>query len=104
MNIEKSLEKKLNADEDAKNLSYEYTHGGIVATADAATYELIKISAIRFYEQYPPENGMAQVIGTTDNTGRKIVQNTIRVTSASNNERENTHKLLPYNIENACEW
>jgi len=90
LNIEKSLEKKLNAAKRVKNLSYEYTHGGIVATADCTTYELIKISAIHFYEQYPPENGMAQVIDTTDNTGRKIVQNTIRVTSASNNEREYT--------------
>ena len=90
LNIEKSLEKKLNAAKRAKNLSYEYPHGGVVATADAATYQLIKISAIHFDEQYPTENGMAHVIGTTDNTGRHIIQNTIRVTSASNNEREYT--------------
>jgi len=73
------------------------THCGVVATADAATYELIKMSAIHFYEQYPPEKGVAHVIGTTDNTGRNIVQNTVRVTSTS-------HKLLPYNIENARKW
>jgi hypothetical protein len=53
-----------------KNLSYEYPHCGVVATADAATYQLIKISAIHFDEQYQPENGMAHAIGSTDNSGR----------------------------------
>ena len=85
---EKSLEKKLNAAKRAKNLSYEYPHGGVVA--DVATYQPIKISAIHFDEQYPPEKGVAHVVCTTDNTGRIIGQNTIRVTSTSNNEREYT--------------
>ena len=61
------------------------------------------MSATHFYEQYPPEKGMAHVIGTTDNTGRIIGQNTIRVTSTSNNERIH-HNLLAYNIENARKW
>jgi hypothetical protein len=39
LNIEKSLEKKLNAAKRAKNLSYEYPHGGVVA--DVATYQLL---------------------------------------------------------------
>lgn len=46
LNIEKSLEKKLSAAKRVKNLKYKYTGGGIVAEADAATYELNSCNSI----------------------------------------------------------
>ena len=83
LNIEKSLEKKLIAAKRVKNLKYEYTGGGIVAEADAATYELLKIAAIQYYKSYSKLNETAHITDITDNSGKSIVQNTIRVCEQS---------------------
>ena len=74
LNLEKSLEKKLIAAKRVKSLTYEYTGGGIVAEADAATYELLKTAAIHFYQSYPDEDGKADITNVTDKTRKNIVQ------------------------------
>ena len=93
LNIEKSLEKKLMAAKRVVNLSYEFTNGGIVIEADAATFELIKIATNNYYAGYPDEDCKAEITRTTDNGGKNIVQYTTKISKRHNHERLYTIKL-----------
>jgi hypothetical protein len=53
LNIDKALKKKLNATKRQQNVLYEYTKGRLVITADAATFELLRIAANIYYENLP---------------------------------------------------
>jgi carbonic anhydrase len=48
-NINKALKKKLKATQRNRTLQYKYTGGGIVITADAASFELFKMAAIAYH-------------------------------------------------------
>ena len=50
LNIDKALKKKLDATKRQQNVLYEYTKGGLVITAVAATFELLRIAANIYYE------------------------------------------------------
>ena len=50
LKIDKALKKKLDATKRQQNVLCEYTKGGLVITADAATFELFKIAANIYYE------------------------------------------------------
>ena len=84
LNLEKALEKKLIAAKRVKSLNYEYTGGGIVAEADIATYELLKIAAVYFYQHYLEKDGKAEITNVTDKTRKNIIQVTIRVSDRQN--------------------
>jgi hypothetical protein len=47
LNITKALHKKLEATKRAPNMQCELTGGGIVLTADTATFELIRTAAVK---------------------------------------------------------
>jgi len=94
LNIEKSLEKKLIAAKRIRNWTYEYTGGGIVVEADAATYELFKTVAIYYYNTYPSVNGKAHTTTTTDNTNQSVVQLTVRV--SDQNSQNNGYTINMY--------
>jgi hypothetical protein len=49
LNIDKALKKKIDATKRQQNVLYEYTKGGLVITADAATFELLRIAANIYY-------------------------------------------------------
>jgi hypothetical protein len=50
LNINKALKKKLKATQRNRTLQYKYTVGGIVITADAASFELFKmVSRLIFF-------------------------------------------------------
>ena len=68
-----------------KNLKYNYTDDGVVDTADAATFELIKHATLQLYSQYPSDKGSAHITFITDNSKQFHVQHTIRV--SEKNER-----------------
>ena len=51
LNINRALKKKLKATQRNRTLQYKYTGGGIVITADAASFELFKMAAIAYYEK-----------------------------------------------------
>jgi hypothetical protein len=46
LKIDKALNKKLDATKRQQSVLYGYTRGGLVITADAATFELLKIAQI----------------------------------------------------------
>jgi hypothetical protein len=46
LNINRALKMKLKATQRNRRLQYRYTGGGIVITADAASFELYKMAAI----------------------------------------------------------
>lgn len=79
LNVDKALKKKLDATKRQQNVLYEYTRGGLVITADAATFELLKIAANIYYENLPESLGKAYITQSTDSTQRNNVQTTIRV-------------------------
>ena len=82
LNIERSLSKKLTAAKRVQHLCIEEKDGGIVITADAATFELVKRAAIVLYTNYPNTNGQAKINECKDSTGRNVVQYTIRIYSS----------------------
>ena len=53
LNINKALKKKLKATQRNRTLQYKYTGGGIVITADAASFELFRMTTIAYYEPSP---------------------------------------------------
>ena len=79
LKIDKVLNKKLDATKRQQSLLYGYTRGGLVITADAATFELLKIAANIYYENLPESLGKAYITQSTDSTQCHNVQTTIRV-------------------------
>jgi predicted glutamine amidotransferase len=73
LKIDKALKKKLDATKRHQNALYEYTRGGLVITADAATFELFKIVATIYYENLPESLGKAYITQSTDSTQRHNV-------------------------------
>ena len=72
LNVEKALWKKLEAAQRVRHLEYESTGEGLVGVADAATFELLKEAAFKFYSNYP--HGQAEIKKTTDKKGKHVVQ------------------------------
>lgn len=89
LNLEKSLEKKLEASRRIRNFSYDFKDGGVVFEADVATYELFRLTALSFYNDIGPgrEINMTKM---TDCTGENVSQLTIRVFDSVANEKEYT--------------
>ena len=63
----------------ANNLKYNYTDGGVVGTANTATFEVIKHATLQLYSQYPSGKGSVHITFITDNSKQFHVQHTIRV-------------------------
>ena len=70
LNIDKALKKKLNATKRQQNVLYEYTKGRLVITADAATFELLRIAANIYYENLPESLEKPYITQSTDSTKR----------------------------------
>ena len=79
LNINKALKKKLKATQRNRTLQYKYTGGGIVITADAASFELLKMAAIAYYEKPSSDGTPAHIQTNVDGTGRAVVQYTIKI-------------------------
>ena len=45
--------KKLEATKRNLNVEYKYTNGGIVLTADAVTFELLRLATLNYFEKMP---------------------------------------------------
>jgi hypothetical protein len=67
-------------------MQYELTGGGIVLTADTATFELIRTAAMQYYLNFPIEFGQINQDVTTDRTKTNIVQITFKVSSDSSRD------------------
>jgi len=80
LNITKALQKKLEATKRNTNIEYNFTNGGIVITADAVTFELIRIATLNYFETLPEPKGQINITKTTDKTQSAVVQHTIKVT------------------------
>ena len=79
LNVEKALWKKLEAAQRVRHLEYEATGGGLVGVADAATFELLKEAALKFYSNYT--HGQAEIKKTADKKGKHVVQFIFQVQS-----------------------
>lgn len=79
LNVDKALKKKLDAAKRQQNVLYEYTRGGLVITADVATFELLTTDSKIYYEHLPESLGNAYITQSTDSTQRNKVQTTMRV-------------------------
>lgn len=90
LNTEKAILKKLSAARRVMDLTYRVTGGGLIGTADAATYELLKWAMIKYFEG----DRAARVEHTSDATGKPIVQTTIRWS-----EEEESYTINLYNTK-----
>lgn len=97
LNIDKALYKKLDSTKRVQNIVYEQKGGGIVITADTATFELFKHAVTNYFQNFPCENGCSSQITTTDRTGSSVVQFTIKVDNG--NEREYTINMHTINVK-----
>ncbi|VDI45496.1 Hypothetical predicted protein [Mytilus galloprovincialis] len=84
LNVEKTLKKKLEATKRLQHVEYKFTNGGVVITSDAATFELFRMAAMRYYETLPPNHEVAHIKKTADSTRLHTVQNTVRVVQPPN--------------------
>ena len=82
----------MDAAKRAQNIEYKYTEGGIVVTADAATFELIKLATNEYYSKFSFSIGKVNH-DSTDLSKSIIVQITYMVGN-QNNERDYTFKII----------
>ena len=79
LNITKALYKKLEATKRNLNVEYKYTNGGIVLTADAVTFELLRLATLNYFEKLPEIIGQANIRKITDKSQATVVQYIIKV-------------------------
>jgi len=79
LNITKALHKELEATKNNLNVEYKYTNGGIVLTADAVTFELLRLATLNNFENVPEIIGQAHIRKITDKSQATVVQHTIKV-------------------------
>ena len=79
LNSTKALYKKLEATKRNLNVEYKYTNGGIVLTADAVTFELLRLATLNYFEKLPEIIGQANIRKITDKSQATVVQYIIKV-------------------------
>jgi hypothetical protein len=93
LNINKALSKKLEATQRKQNIEYIFKEGGIVMTADAVTFELLKLATIKLFEQL---EGQAHIRKVDDKTRTATVQYTIKVKCQEANYTINIYTSIPW--------
>ena len=68
LNIAKALQKKLDATRRDQHVEYKLTNGGMVITADTATFELIRLASIHFYNSTQWSADEVNIRKHTDNS------------------------------------
>ncbi|CAC5378670.1 unnamed protein product [Mytilus coruscus] len=98
LNITKALYKKLEATKRNLSIEYKHTAGGIVLTADAVTFELLRLATLNYLENLPEIKGQTNIRKITDKSQTTIVQHIIKVamnsTSYTINIYNTTSRLL----------
>ncbi|CAC5374322.1 unnamed protein product [Mytilus coruscus] len=84
LNITKPLYKKLEATKRNLSIEYKHTAGGIVLTADAVTFGLLRLATLNYFENLPEIKGQANIRKITDKSQTTIVQHIIKVALNSN--------------------
>ena len=79
LNITRALGKKLEATNRNQRCEYKFTEDGIVITADTATFELIKIATLQYFEKYSEHKESVNIRNITDKSASTVVQYTIHV-------------------------
>ena len=79
LNKNKALKKKLEATQRDRSVSYNHTTGGVVITADAATFELFMSAALSYYKTLNDDVTNIEIQEITDKTRKVVVQYTFRV-------------------------
>ena len=79
LDITKGLYKNLEATKRNLNVEYKYTNGGIVLTADAVTFELLRLATLNYFEKLPKIIGQANIRKITDKSQATVVQYIIKV-------------------------
>jgi hypothetical protein len=79
LNITRALQKKLEATKRNQHVEYKYTSGGMVVTADTATFELISIASIHYFESTQWNTDVIHIRKYTDKSNSTVVQYTIKI-------------------------
>jgi hypothetical protein len=68
LNVNKALSKKLEATQRKQNIEYVFKEGGIAMTADAVTFELLRLATIQYFEQLEGQAHIRKVDDKTRNS------------------------------------
>ena len=79
LNITRALQKKLEATKRNQHVEYKYTSGGMVVTAGTATFELIRIASIHYFESTQGNKDVIHIRKYTDKSNSIVVQYTIKI-------------------------
>lgn len=78
LNITRALQKKLEATKRNQHVEYRYTSRDVV-TADTATFELIRIASIHYFESTQGNKDVIHIRKYTDKSNSTVVQYTIKI-------------------------
>ena len=76
LNITRAIQKKLEATKRKQHVEYRYTSRDVV-TADTATFELIRIASIHYFEATQGNKDVIHIRKYTDKSNSTVVQYTI---------------------------
>jgi hypothetical protein len=79
LNITRAIQKKLEATKRNQHVEYKYTSGGMVVTAGTATFELIRIASIHYFESTQGNKDVIHIRKYTDKSNSIVVQYTIKI-------------------------
>ena len=78
LNITRAIQKKLEATKRNQHVVYRYTSRDVV-TADTATFELIRIASIHYFEATQGNKDVIHIRKYTDKSNSTVVQYTITI-------------------------
>ena len=90
LDITRALPKKLEATTRNQHVEYKYTSGGVV-TADTATFELIRIASILYFESTQGNIDVIHIRKYTDKSNSTVVQCTIKIKQPESGYTVNIH-------------
>jgi len=104
LNITRALQKKLEATKRNQQVEYKYTSGGMIVTAYTATFELIRIASIHYFESTHWNKDEIHIRKYTDNSNSTVVQYTIKITQPESGYTVNIYTTTSRLLINGKGW
>jgi hypothetical protein len=104
LNITRALQKKLEATKRNQHVEYKYTSGGMVVTAGTATFELIRIASIHYFESTQGNKDVIHIRKYTDKSNSIVVQYTIKIKQPESGYTVNIYTITSRLLVNGKGW
>lgn len=103
LNITRALQKKLEATKRNQHVEYRYTSRDVV-TADTATFELIRIASIHYFESTQGNKDVIHIRKYTDKSNSTVVQYTIKIKQPESGYTVNIYTTTSRFLVNGKGW